>query len=194
MNLSNFSIFKIAIFSSFISFCQIAMAADCSLSAAGQSLISGYQKNGSIQATDDCCEPEICPQVCGCPCPADENGCLRLYTYFLIDGGYRFDRIKNETGSFFPNNYEMFDESTTAKHLQIYTVGGKALIAFDSHWYARGFYYYGWIVDGDFSDQSLTGKQKGNTQDGLGGFGYLAPINRSCSLGFLGGWAYDEQK
>lgn len=206
---SGCSIFKVV--ASFISLTQSAIAADFFSNAPEQSATQDpeyytcqeicpqdctcpCQADRSPQKLDYSCEPPICPQVCGCPCPVDESECLRLYTYFLVDGGYRFDRITNETGIQFPNNFEMFDYSTIAKNLQVFEVGGKGLIAFDSHWYARGFYYYGWIVDGDFSEPSLKGKQNGNTQDGLGGFGYLAPINQTCSLGFLGGWAFDEQE
>ncbi len=143
-----------------------------------------------ISSNSEPCNPD-CGNVC-CDEP-EEFDCIRLQSYILAHGGYRFDKVQCKTGILFPNNFEMVDDLLTAKNLQIYETGGRALFAFDPHWYIRGFYSYGWIVHGHYSELFLRGKQKGNTQDGLGGLGYLNQINRNCALGVLGGWAFDEQ-
>ncbi len=136
--------------------------------------------------------PQNAPPTFCCDIP-EVRGCIRLRSYLFANGGYRFDKVENKTSVLFPNNFEMVNDPLTAKNLQIYQVGARGLFAFDSYWYVKGFYYYGWIVDGDFHDQFARGNLKGNCHDGLGGLGYLIPINRYCSLGYLGGWAYDEQ-
>jgi hypothetical protein len=124
----------------------------------------------------------------------DREVCFRLKTYFLAHGGFRYDQVTCTNGIMFPNNFEMLDDPLSAKHLQIYETGIKALAVFDANWYLKGFYSYGWIVDGDFLDVSISGSQRGSTQDALAGLGYLFMINRSCSLGILGGWGFDEQE
>lgn len=122
------------------------------------------------------------------------SSCLTLNTYLLVHGGARFDRIDCTTGMIFSNNFEMLDDELTARKLRIYETGVKALVAFNDDLYIRGFYSYGWICRGNFSDSVLKGNQQGRTQDGEAGLGYLILINPRCSLGFIGGWGYDEQE
>ena len=125
---------------------------------------------------------------------SDRDVCFRLASYLLGHGGFRYDKVTCETGILFPNNFEMLDDDLTSKNLQIYETGVKALAAFDENWYMKGFYSYGWIVHGHFSDSSVSGKQRGITQDALAGLGYLIKINRFCSGGLIGGWGFDEQQ
>jgi len=129
------------------------------------------------------------------PGPIEEKCCyFPLKSYFLAHGGFRCDKVTCTSGILFPNNFEMLDDTLRAKHLLIYEAGGKALLAFDANWYLKGFYSYGWITSGTFSNPPISGKLGGFTQDALAGLGYLFTINPSCSLGVLGGWGFDEQE
>lgn len=130
------------------------------------------------------CLPECEPY---CPCVEPRSS-------FEVHGGFRWDKLQNTVGIVVPNNFKMSNDVLVAKNLAIWEIGGIGEIAIDANWFIKGYYYYGWITGGHFSNEEIRGKERGNTKDAQGGIGFVYPLFYRWALAPQVGWAFNQQK
>lgn len=144
-----------------------------------------------------------------------------------LSGGWRRDNFKAEVentqtattvvGQSTTIIRSTYEQELKLKNVDIWQIGGRLQFGFPecfcdcdyswlSQFYVKGYYYYGWISDGKYSDDTsdpyitdITGDfhlgaktHKGRTVDGSIALGYLIPVCDNFGVAPIGGWSYHQ--
>jgi hypothetical protein len=123
-------------------------------------------------------------------CSWDELFCdVGGLNYIGLDTGYRYDKVANRAVAYGADR-PVFASTQEQNSVNSYILGVKG--RYECHRIIfKGFYHYGWIGDGHYSEAGLRGCISGHVQDGSLAIGYALPSNCCWLTAFYAGWSYD---